>query len=109
MPVVAASACLKFGHKKTAWQGGFFNEMYLARRIMALQPIFINTPSHQPLIQPVAGPWPTYGQCRHLPEQDRWQIYESAKAYRRMLEDTGFRMAETYDQFIKRVTDELEI
>nr|WP_040264455.1 hypothetical protein [Pseudomonas massiliensis] len=70
---------------------------------------FINTPSHQPLIQPVAGPWPTYSQCRHLPEQDRWQIYESAKAYRRMLEDTGFLMAETYDQFIKRVTDELEI
>ncbi|ASN68661.1 hypothetical protein 3S11_38 [uncultured Caudovirales phage] len=36
-------------------------------------------------------------------------MYESAKAYRRMLETHGFEMSETYEAFIRRVTDELEI
>lgn len=71
--------------------------------------IFINTPSHQPLIQPVAGPWPAYTQFKTLPEQDRWLMYEAAKAHRRLLESRGFEMSEGYDEFVKRVTDELEI
>ncbi len=55
----------------------------------------------------VAGPWPDYSNCRHLSEHDRWEIYGLAKAGRLALEDRGVVMAESYDDFIKRVTREL--
>lgn len=57
----------------------------------------------------IAGPWPTYGNFRTLPERERWVLYGSAKAYRQSLECQGFEMAETYDAFIRRVTEELNI
>lgn len=57
----------------------------------------------------IAGPWPCYSQFRHLPERQRWVLYGSAKAYREALEDQGIKMAESYDAFIRRVVDELEI
>ncbi|MCF6780892.1 hypothetical protein [Stutzerimonas stutzeri] len=57
----------------------------------------------------IVGPWPSYAAFKHLPEQQRWVLYGSAKAYRGALEDQGIQMAESYDEFIKRVTDELEI
>ena len=57
----------------------------------------------------IAGPWPTYASFRNLPERERWVLYGSAKAYRQALEDQGFVMAESYDAFIKRVTDEMEL
>lgn len=57
----------------------------------------------------IAGPWPTYGNFRSLPERERWVLYGSAKAYRESLECQGFEMAETYDAFIRRVTEELDI
>lgn len=57
----------------------------------------------------VAGPWPSYVGGRHLPERDRWQIYESAKASRRALEDRGVVMHECYDAFVKRVCAELDL
>lgn len=57
----------------------------------------------------IAGPWPTYGNFRTLPERERWVLYGSAKAYRESLEHQGFEMAETYDAFIRRVTEELDI
>ncbi|MBV4459193.1 hypothetical protein KVG96_14635 [Pseudomonas sp. COR58] len=57
----------------------------------------------------IAGPWPTYTCFRNLPERDRWVLYGSAKAYRQALEDQGFVMAESYETFIKRVTDEMEL
>lgn len=57
----------------------------------------------------INGPWPTYTQFKGLPERERWTIYELAKAGRRAMEDSGFEMAESYDDFIKRVTAELEI
>lgn len=57
----------------------------------------------------IAGPWPTYGNFRTLPERERWVLYGSAKAYREALERQGFEMAETYDAFIRRVTEELDI
>lgn len=57
----------------------------------------------------IAGPWPSYRQFRGLPERDRWVLYGSAKAYRACLEDQGIHMAETYDQFVRRVTEELDI
>ena len=57
----------------------------------------------------VAGPWPNYSNCRHLPERDRWEVYGLAKAGRAALEDRGIVMDEPYDQFIARVTRELDI
>ncbi|SFW77472.1 hypothetical protein [Pseudomonas sp. NFACC04-2] len=57
----------------------------------------------------IAGPWPSYSNCRHLPERDRWEIYSMAKASRAALEDRGVAMAEAYDDFVRRVTRELDI
>lgn len=57
----------------------------------------------------ITGPWPTYTQFRSFPERERWAIYELAKSGRRALEDQGFTMGEPYDQFVRRVTAELEI
>lgn len=57
----------------------------------------------------IAGPWPSYSNCRHLPERDRWEVYGLAKAGRLALEDRGIVMDEPYDQFIARVTEELNI
>ena len=57
----------------------------------------------------IAGPWPSYSQFKDLPERERWVIYGSAKAYRRALEEAGFAMGESYDDFVKRVTRELDV
>lgn len=57
----------------------------------------------------VTGPWPTYGQFKDLPERERWVLYGSAKAYREALERQGFTMAESYDAFVRRVTEELDL
>lgn len=57
----------------------------------------------------VAGPWPCYSNCRNLPERERWEIYGLAKAGRMALEDRGVVMTESYDDFIRRVTRELDI
>ena len=57
----------------------------------------------------VAGPWPSYSNCRHLPERDRWEVYAMAKASRVALEDRGVVMTETYDAFIARITRELNL
>lgn len=57
----------------------------------------------------VAGPWPNYSNCRHLPERDRWEVYAMAKASRGALEDRGVVMTESYDAFIARVARELDI
>ncbi|AGZ36552.1 MAG: hypothetical protein ACOKSU_24915 [Pseudomonas sp.] len=57
----------------------------------------------------INGPWPTYTQFKGLPERERWAIYELAKAGRRAMEDSGFEMAESYDAFVHRVTEELEL
>ena len=57
----------------------------------------------------VAGPWPSYSNCRHLPERDRWEVYAMAKASRGALEDRGVVMPESYDAFIARVTREMSL
>ncbi len=51
----------------------------------------------------------SYAEFRHLPEQDRWQWYEHAKRERANMQAAGVVMLESYGQFVKRVTDELEI
>lgn len=57
----------------------------------------------------IAGPWPSYASFRSLPERERWVLYGSAKAYREALENQGLIMAEGYDDFIRRVTGELDL
>ncbi|MBI6944368.1 hypothetical protein JET76_23885 [Pseudomonas putida] len=57
----------------------------------------------------INGPWPTYTQFKGFPERERWTIYELAKAGRQAMEDNGFEMAETYDAFVRRVTEELDL
>ncbi|HGY3565673.1 TPA: hypothetical protein ACNVV4_001868 [Pseudomonas aeruginosa] len=64
------------------------------------------SPNGRPVI---AGPWPSYRQFRELPERKRWVLYGHAKACRGALEDQGFLMAEGYHDFVKRVTEELDI
>ena len=57
----------------------------------------------------ITGPWPSYAQFKGFPESERWTIYELAKAGRRAMEDNGFEMAESYDAFVRRITEELEL
>lgn len=57
----------------------------------------------------IVGPWPSYASFADLPERERWVLYGSAKAYREALENQGFVMAETYHDFISRVTRELNV
>lgn len=48
-------------------------------------------------------------QYRDRPESERWALYEQAKRERQNMEDAGVRLTETYAQFVRRVTDDLEI
>lgn len=57
----------------------------------------------------VSGPWPTYTQFKGLPERERWTIYELAKAGRMKKEDQGIVSSETYDAFVRRITEELDL
>ena len=57
----------------------------------------------------ITGPWPTYTQFKGFPERERWTIYELAKAGCQAMEDNGFEMAESYDAFVRRVKEELEL
>lgn len=69
-----------------------------------------HTPPQSPRKAPViAGPWPCYAGVQDLPECERWVLYESAKDYRKSLESQGFTMTEQYDDFVRRVTRELDI
>lgn len=57
----------------------------------------------------ISGPWPSYAGFRDLPERDRGVLYGSAKAYREALELQGLVMSESYDAFVRRVTEELDL
>ncbi len=57
----------------------------------------------------IAGPWPTYDHFKDLPERERWVMYSGAKTHREMLEQAGFVMSESYDDFVRRVTRELNV
>lgn len=59
--------------------------------------------------KPLADAEPSYRSFRHLPEQHRWQWYENAKRIRQGREAAGVEMTEPYDQFIARITRELEL
>ena len=57
----------------------------------------------------IVGPWPSYAAFTDLPERERWLMYSGAKAHREMLEQAGFVMSEAYDDFVRRVTRELNV
>lgn len=57
----------------------------------------------------ISGPWPSYAAFRNLPERERWVLYGSAKAYREAMELQGLVMSESYDAFVRRVTEELDL
>ena len=57
----------------------------------------------------IVGPWPSYAAFADLPEQQRWRMYSGVKAHREMLEQAGFVMSEAYDDFVRRVTRELNV
>lgn len=57
----------------------------------------------------ISGPWPSYKQFRDLRESERLKMYRHAKLNRAALEAAGFAMAEPYDDFIRRVCEELDI
>ena len=57
----------------------------------------------------IVGPWPSYASFADLPEHERWKMYSGAKAHREMLEQAGFVMSEAYDDFVRRVTRELNV
>ncbi|WP_407733049.1 hypothetical protein [Pseudomonas citronellolis] len=57
----------------------------------------------------ISGPWPSYKQFRDLRESERLLMYRHAKLNRAALEAAGFAMAEPYDDFIRRVCEELNI
>lgn len=55
----------------------------------------------------IVGPWPSYAAFKTLPERERWLMYSGSKAHREMLEQAGFVMSESHDDFIVRVSREL--
>tara|TARA_R110001592_G_scaffold111372_6_gene308486 strand:- start:10303 stop:10527 length:225 start_codon:yes stop_codon:yes gene_type:complete len=57
----------------------------------------------------LGGPWPSFKKFKGLPDREKWVIYGAAKAQREYLECRGVQMSESYDEFIKRVTRELDI
>ena len=57
----------------------------------------------------IIGPWPSYAAFKNLPDRERWLMYSGAKAHREMLEQAGFVMSESYDDFVRRVTRELDV
>lgn len=69
-----------------------------------------HAPPQEPATAPViVGPWPSYAAFAELPEQKRWVMYSGAKAHREMLEQAGFVMSESYDDFVRRVCRELNL
>lgn len=45
----------------------------------------------------------------HLPDQERWKLYQAAKRECAEKEAAGIAPTETYDQFIARVTREMGV
>lgn len=53
--------------------------------------------------------WPCCDLFRPFSEAERWKAYEWAKQQRSLLEQQGWTHQEPYDQFVQRITAELEI
>ncbi|MND52943.1 hypothetical protein D3C76_103390 [compost metagenome] len=53
--------------------------------------------------------YPSYANFRHLPEAERWGIYELAKSGWLAKQEQGHVMPEPYDAFVRRVCEELQL
>lgn len=53
--------------------------------------------------------WPTCDLSKLFPEAARWQSYEWAKQQRAFLEQHGWSFEEPYDEFVRRITWELNL
>lgn len=53
--------------------------------------------------------WPNFKQFRFMPYDEKMRIYSMAKDLRNSLVKCGFKLTESYDQYIERIVDELEI
>ena len=73
------------------------------------------TSSHAQALQQRGGAvinataYPSYADFRHLPKVERWGIYELAKSGWLAKREQGHVMPESYDAFVRRVTEELEL
>ncbi|MCX5508360.1 hypothetical protein [Pseudomonas sp. BJa3] len=76
---------------------------------MTTTPNPVQAPQQRAGAMIISGLWPSYAGFRDLPDRDRWVLYGSAKAYREALELQGLVMSESYDEFVRRVTEELEL
>ncbi|AVH37001.1 hypothetical protein AL532_12050 [Pseudomonas monteilii] len=56
-----------------------------------------------------ATAYPSYASFRHLPEAERWGIYELAKSGWLTRQEQGHVMPESYDAFVRRITEELDL
>lgn len=73
------------------------------------------TPNHAQALPQRAGAlimpsgWPCCDLFKLFPEEARWQFYEWVKQQRAFLEKHGWIFEEAYDQYVRRVTEELDL
>lgn len=53
--------------------------------------------------------WPCCDLFKLFPEEARWQFYEWVKQQRAFLEQHGWIFEESYDQYVRRVCEELQL
>ncbi|MCP3791260.1 hypothetical protein [Pseudomonas sp. N2-11] len=53
--------------------------------------------------------WPSCELFKLFPEEARWQFYEWVKQQRAFLEQHGWIFEESYDQYVRRVCEELQL
>jgi len=57
----------------------------------------------------VPSGWPCCDLFKLFPEGARWQFYEWAKQQRAFLERHGWIFEESYDQYVRRMCEELQL
>ncbi|WP_286751276.1 hypothetical protein [Pseudomonas sp. UBA2522] len=53
--------------------------------------------------------WPCCDLFKLFPEEARWQFYEWVKQQRTFLEQHGWIFEESYDEYVRRVAEELAL
>ncbi|WP_430491861.1 hypothetical protein [Pseudomonas fulva] len=53
--------------------------------------------------------WPCCDLFKLFPEEARWQFYEWVKQQRTFLEQHGWIFEESYDEYVRRVAEELDL
>ena len=73
------------------------------------------TPNHAQVLPQRAGAlimpsgWPCCDLFKLFPEKARWQFYEWVKQQRAFLEQHGWIFEESYDRYVRRVCEELQL